>query len=165
MLIKFNPTGTHVQNGYLKIRLDIYPETTDKTYSIHHIFVPDETSEEFQAGYQGKLDAEGNPTNPVAYQKWIDALPHVWKLNPMLCHFITVPENITLVELQSQIKGMLTKESLAEVDDVLSKSDIQKVSQIMRTKTVPASKVSVLTDKALLISQINMRLATIEEKI
>ncbi len=44
-IIKFNPTGTHLKDGYLKIRFDIYPKPTDKSYAVpsrlsHFVTVP-----------------------------------------------------------------------------------------------------------------------------
>lgn len=29
MIVKFNPTGTHVHKGFLKVRIDLYPDTAD----------------------------------------------------------------------------------------------------------------------------------------
>ncbi len=57
MLAKFNPTGTHVHKGFLKVRIDLYPDIGDKTYPIHHILVPVIPPE----GYPGAVDNEGNP--------------------------------------------------------------------------------------------------------
>lgn len=37
MIVKFEPSGTHVRNNKLIIRLDFYPEVGDKTYTIHRV--------------------------------------------------------------------------------------------------------------------------------
>lgn len=37
MIIKLNPTGTHVHKRQLKVRIDIYPDPTDKTYPLHYV--------------------------------------------------------------------------------------------------------------------------------
>jgi hypothetical protein len=37
MIIKFAPSGTHTHHGQLKIRLDLYPDIGDKSYSKNHI--------------------------------------------------------------------------------------------------------------------------------
>lgn len=36
--IKFNPSGTHVQHDYMKIRLDFYPSESSKIYSSRYFF-------------------------------------------------------------------------------------------------------------------------------
>ena len=33
MIAKINTSGTHIQKGYLKIRIDLYPEPGEKTYA------------------------------------------------------------------------------------------------------------------------------------
>jgi len=94
--IRFEPSGTHVDNhGNLKIRLDFYPGPEDKSYEQQHVFVVDETSPEFLAGYKGEVDKDGQPVDPKAYQDWFDSLPHVWRTNPCLSHFVIVPSDIT----------------------------------------------------------------------
>ena len=160
MIIKFNPSGTHVKGDYLKVRLDIYPEPTDKTYAIHHVFVPDETSPQFIAGYPGAKDIEGNPKDPIAYKTWLDGLPHVWKLNPMLCHFVTVPSTITKSQLQTLVTAYFNKASLKTLDDALSISDITQVRSIMNLKLGTAPKAGTVN-----INTINTRLANLEVRV
>ena len=63
MNVKFNPTGTHLHKGHLKIRLDVYPDVTAKTYPLHHIQVPVIP----EAGYPGEVDKFGAPIDRADY--------------------------------------------------------------------------------------------------
>ncbi len=130
--IKFEPSGTHVKDGYLKIRLDFYPGPEDKSYESQHVFVVDESSPEYLAGYKGLLDKDGNP-DPIEYQKWLDELPHIWCTNPALCHFVIVPESVTKEQLQSYILNAFTGTVTATIDDVITRTDSSHlISPLMR---------------------------------
>lgn len=160
MRIKFNPTGTHTHKGLLKVRVDLFPDKRDKTYTLHHIYYQDETSREFLRGYEGKLNIEGSPIDQVAYNDWWDNLPKVWKTNPCLCHFIKVNPDVSLPELGMKVKAYFNAKTLLDLDDALSKSDTSRVGQIMRTKLGDGRKVAQFTegDK----SNLNSRLSLME---
>jgi len=68
MIIKLNTTGTHIHKGLLKLRADLYPTVTDKTYALQHVYVP--------------VIPEGATDEQLNDKAWIDALPHLWQLNP-----------------------------------------------------------------------------------
>jgi len=160
--IRFEPSGTHVDSkGNLKIRLDFYPGPEDKSYAQQHVYVVDESSPEYLAGYPGEVDKDGNPVDEIDYQKWIDDLPHVWRTNPCLCHFLTVKPDITLAELDSLVKSMFPSSVTATIDDSASKvNSAHLLSPYMRDKTVTsATKVDTREDKALLAETVNARLA------
>lgn len=118
-VIKFNETGTHIQHGYLKVRVDIYPSPSDKTYPIHYVDKPIIPSE----GYQGEVDARGNPVDREGYNSWIENLPTKKELNPCLCHFIKIDLETTLGELVAEIGGIFDPDTLSQLDDLLSDLD------------------------------------------
>lgn len=134
--IKFEPSGTHLKDGYLKIRLDFYPKEGDKSYDQNHVYVVDETSAEYLAGYKGELDKDGSLIDIDDYNKWYDSLPHIWRVNPCLCHFITVPSDITTEELDAYIKTIFTGNITTTIDDIMSQLDsAHLISPYMRNKT------------------------------
>lgn len=90
---KLNASGCGIHKNRGKLRLDFFLSPTDPHYDKHHVYVPDETSEEWQAGYQGELTEDGSPQDPVAYQAWLATVPHIWRDNPFHCHFI-YPEKL-----------------------------------------------------------------------
>ena len=118
MIVKFNPTGTHIHNGFLKVRLDLYPEVGDKTYPIHYV---------------DKYDRE--PTE----EEWADEaklalIPIHKELNPCLCHFVKVNPDIKALELGALAKTIFDNTTKLGLDDALSRGNTQKVSEIMRLK-------------------------------
>lgn len=144
MIARFNPTGTHIHKGFLKVRVDLYPEPTDKTYAIHHIQVPDPESRLYKKGYRGKLDEMDSPIDQGDYNAWYESLPKIWRTNPCLCHFIKVDAGTTLSGLTDYVKGILDKNTILELDDILSKVDVDhpRLSRIMNAKSGTGSKVS-----------------------
>ena len=151
MRVKFNPSGTHIHKGFLKVRIDLYPEPTDKTYAIHHIQVPVIP----EKGYQGEVDAEGSPVDQNDYNNWIDSLPRVWQLNPCLCHFVKIDADTPLDD--TLIRQVFDKDTVLQVDDALSKSDIPKLQQAMKTKFGNGHKVFSAD-----IDAINLTLSSLE---
>jgi len=148
MLVKFNPTGTHIHKGYLKVRFDLYPDPTDKTYALHYVQVPvipkDATEEQLND------------------QKWLDKLPKVWQLNPCLCHFVAVPETISLDDITSAIPNIFDKDTLATLDDALIRPDsIHLVSPLMRHRGIPSVTTIKTQDTVDLVSTTNIKLASL----
>ncbi len=137
MQIVFNSSGTHVHKDALKVRLDLYPSETDKSYSQNYIYVPVIP----ETGYPGKVDKEGNPINQEDYKKWLDSLPHIWKLNPCLSVFVKVDENITKELLTQYIGDIYKPDVLATLDNALVASTKEQphlsahlISPYMRNK-------------------------------
>ena len=160
--IRFEPSGTHIHKGDLKIRLDFYPQPEDKSYSMHHVFVVDETSPEFLDGYKGEVDKGGNPIDFTDYEKWIEGLPHVWRTNPALCHFLTIKPDITLAELDQIVKDMFSGGVTATIDDIAIQSNSAHLfSPYMKVRSSSTSiKInSEFTNEQLLVETINTRLA------
>ncbi len=158
MLAKFNPTGTHTHKGFLKVRVDLYPEPTDKTYKIHHVQVPVYPPE----GYQGKLDDMGSPIDQADYDNWIDSLPKVWQLNPCLCHFIKVKEASTKADLTDYLEQIFTPTVIKTIDDsLILPNSIHLVSPLMRDKASLTSEKIVTKDIGDLVTSVNSRFASL----
>lgn len=158
MIAKFNPTGTHIHKGFLKVRIDLYPEPTDKTYAIHHVERVDVNSKQFKRGYKGEMDETGSPTDIDAYNTWRSSLPKVWKTNPCLCHFVKIDADTPLDD--SLVKQVFDSTIVVELDDALSKGNTQRVSQIMKPKSGNGRSV-----KAVDIEGLNNRLLSPEVKV
>jgi len=156
MRIAFNPTGTHTHKGYLKVRFDLIPDPTDKTYAMHHIQVPVIPP----GGYPGAVDEMGAPIDQADYDKWLGGLPKVWQTNPCLSHIVTVPEDIQLQELENLVCNVFNKDTTATLDDILVQPDsAHLVSVFMRDKGIPSVKPVKAKDLVGLVSSVNARLA------
>ena len=155
MYIKFEPSGTHVHKDHLKVRLDFFPDPADKAYAIHYVYVPVFPPE----GYPGKVDADGYPTNQVQYDKWVASLPHIWQLNPCICVFIRVDENITKEFLTQYIGDIYTANVIATLDNALIQpNSAHLVSPYMKDKSTLSSVKTLSFDEAAK-NEINTRLA------
>ena len=160
MQIKFNPTGTHVK-GLLKVRFDLIPDPTDKTYALHHILYPDETSREFLRGYKGKMDVMGSPIDQADYDVWWDNLPKVWKTNPCLNHLISIDETTTKDDMMTGLNQIFSGNNLATIDNVLVlPKAADYISPFMRNKYLSDKRVQT-QDLESLINDVKLRFATI----
>jgi len=151
MIAKFNPTGTHTHKGLLKVRIDLYPEPSDKTYSIHYVDKPvcPYTEEE------------------LANEELQKLVPKVKALNPCLCHFITIDEDMPLGSLVHYVKAIFDKTTLSELDDLLSNVDIDrgKVSRLMRAKCGTGKVLPPNANVAKILSKVNTRFVGLEVKV
>ena len=155
----FNHTGTHIKNGLLKVRVDLYPDPTDKTYALHYVSVPVIPV----GGYPGKVDGEGSPLDQADYNAWLVGLPHVMQLNPCLCHFIKVPEDINKGQLQAYIEQLFTPDCLATLDEALVQPDsAHRVSPYMKGRPGMAAAEIRTADNDALIATVNARLNELE---
>jgi len=101
MYAEIETSGIEVQDGLVRVRFAFFCEPFDPRYNEHHVQVPDVSSNEFKAGYQGKIDERGSPVDQKDYDKWLDSLPHVWRNNPFHNHFDLVSADITDAELKA----------------------------------------------------------------
>ncbi len=145
--IKFNPTGTHLKDGQLKIRLDFYPDETSKTYIEQYIdvFARELTKEE------SEVDKEGNYTKrALELQKLV---PTKKQLNPFLCLFIVVESTITKTELLTYITNNYGKAVITELDTAIKdgvktalptllKNKVSIISKVIATKETDIEKVN-----------------------
>lgn len=165
MKISFNPSGTHVHKQVLKARFDLVPDVGDKTYAGQHVFVVDETSAAWLAGYKGKLNAEGSPVNQAQYDAWIAGLPHIWRTNPCLSWFIAVPETFTVPDIETYLASLLNKDTIATLDNYLILPDsAHYVSPFTRSKPKFTAQKIVTTDIQSLVASVNTKLAVFGEK-
>lgn len=106
-IVKINPTGTHIHHGFLKVRVDIYPSPSDKTYPIHYVDKPDRpyTEEELRNEELRAL------------------VPTHKELNPCLCHFIKIDPETTLGELMAEIRKAIGPATFRQIDNILFEED------------------------------------------
>ncbi|MFA5429843.1 MAG: hypothetical protein WC329_01635 [Candidatus Omnitrophota bacterium] len=116
MRIKVNISGTGNHKGQDKIRLDLIPETFEKSYARNHVFVPVVP----EGGYPGPTDEQGQPVDRENFESWLAGLPHIWQLNPCLSIFVGVDENITAKLLEEFISDVYTPDVLATIDNIMS---------------------------------------------
>lgn len=152
-IAKINLTGTHIQHGFLKVRVDIYPTSTDKTYALHYVDKPDRpyTDEELED------------------KALRDLVPTHKELNPCLCHFIKVDANTARSALEAEIRGAFDEATFRQLDDVLSEIDKPenrlKLRQLMRPKSGRGKVVPYSTDAKKLVKKVNTRFKDLEVEV
>jgi hypothetical protein len=104
---KIEPSGTQVRGNKVVIRVDLYLNPDDAYYDKTHVYVIDENSPDFLAGYLGKVDKDGIPRDEADYQKWIDGLPRIWQDNPFHTHFLNFSPDATDAEIKVEIERTL----------------------------------------------------------
>ena len=98
-----NKSGCTIRKGNCQIRIDFYLEPESPRYSDKYLYLVDETSPEYLAGYSGKVDKDGNPINQVQYDKWLESLPRAWVNTPFHTHFIYLPADFTNKDIEDAI--------------------------------------------------------------
>jgi hypothetical protein len=150
MIAKINVTGTHVsKDGYLKVRIDLYPAPGDKTYPQQYVDIQDRppTKEELDDLEKFKL------------------IPTHKQLNPCLCHFVKIDPSMTLTQLRTQAKVIFDPVTLPQLDDALSRRDMLKLRQLLVNKCGTGSKLATGTNVETLINTIKTRFASLEVKV
>jgi hypothetical protein len=144
--IKFNATGTHMNRGLLKVRLDFYPDESDKCYPTFYIDQWDREPTDEEMADEAKLALI--PTQKV--------------LTPCLCHFITVPENLVVADFTDYILSVLDKDTLASIDGFVLRSDsAHLISPLMRNRCRFSAMPVVTNDTDDLIATTNDKLRAI----
>ncbi len=147
-IAKVNLTGTHIQHGFLKVRIDLYPNPSDKTYSIHYVDKPNRPYTEEE----------------LADESLRDLVPTHKELNPCLCHFITIDEGTTKQELRQIIKQAFDINTFQELDNKLSAG--QSVSQLMNSKRGRGKELRIGKEaQEALTKSINIRFTNMEIKV
>ncbi|KKN17203.1 hypothetical protein LCGC14_0968330 [marine sediment metagenome] len=120
MLVKFNPTGTHVHKGVLRIRVDLYPEPQDDVYALQALTIYD----------RDLTQAEKDDPALAAL------VPNHTQLNPCLCHFIRVDAAASLIEVQQYVKEIFDTVTLKQLDSLLSQpqTDLAALNSLMKSK-------------------------------
>ncbi len=139
MEARFNPSGTQIRDGVLKVRIDVIPQFGDKTSVLHYVdhFDRPPTDEELADPYLLSL------------------IPTHKRMNPCLCHSMSVPENVS--DLRGYIHQTFDYATVATLDNVLPlPNSAHYVSPLMQGKRFPSVKVKT-TDKSDLIASINKK--------
>lgn len=137
MKIEFNPTGTHLRNGFLKIRLDLYPELNDKTYPLHYV-----------DHYDRELTQAEMDDSDLA-----KLVPTHKEVNPCLCHFLIIDPDMTNSEVIAYAKTIFDGATMLELDNILSEVVLDKtrLSHLMSMKLGKGKKtqlpLAILKDK------------------
>ncbi|MBA7573649.1 hypothetical protein ES695_06480 [Candidatus Atribacteria bacterium 1244-E10-H5-B2] len=128
MKIKFNPTGAHIRKGKLLIRLDLYPDSTYKTYALQYIDVfARELTEEEKENIDGVLTEKAKELQKL--------VPTKKQLNPFLCHFIAIDPKMRKKQLSKYIKKIFDTKTLTKLDDILSvDSKKDELCPVMKNK-------------------------------
>jgi len=166
-MIKFNPTGTHVQKGFLRVRFDVFiDDPTSKTYSMFYIPVIDETSQEYLNGYKGERDMSKPSLKTSPYGLWLASLPRIWKITEALSYFVNIPETVVVDDLMEYITRLFDANTIATIDNVLVRPDsAHLISPYMKKKTLFTDKVVGTKDYVDLVSTVNQRLASIQRPL
>ena len=152
MQAKFNPSGTHIHKGKLKVRIDLYPDVMDKVYAQHYVDKPDRPYTEEE----------------MADEALRALVPTHKELNPCLCHFIQVDANITQQALIGYVRSIFTRSALVELDDALFNDRRDRVQRLMRHKVGSGEKLRLpISQKAeeKLVGQLNYRFADLEVEV
>ena len=159
MRIEFNPSGTHIHRDFLKVRLDFYPEPTDKTHALYYVDKPDTPYV-----MSSKEVLEGT-SDPARYAAWWATVPKHKELNPCLCHFVVIEENTTLRELEDFIADAFGEATIASLDSYLAEPKTNPLlPSLLRYRSKLVHKRVLTKDTNGLVDAINVRLAGLEVK-
>lgn len=100
--IKYEESSNHMQNGYYKIRLDIYPEYNSSSFNSHYIYFYDSTIKQ-----------------------------SYWRLLPVACIFIKVDINTTKDSIQTLIQDRFTPYFVDMLDKYSSLQDHHSLEPLM----------------------------------
>jgi hypothetical protein len=112
--MKLKLTNFRLDHGYAQARIDVYPDTWDKTYAQHYVPC---------------LDKDEKPTG-------------LYQLNPCLCHFLVINPSDSKEEAINLITSLFPLSDLAELDDLLQQpcANIRQVGLKMLPKVNPNPK-------------------------
>lgn len=147
MRITFEPSGISIDKyANLYMRADYIPDPGDRTYNEYPYGVdgkglPSDMAQ-YRAWHHGLSGNQhvcvpvipgGVSVEQLDDEEWLDKLPHVWRVNPMLSVFIAIPEGIRADDL-ILIPEWLNKRQLATMDWALAQpNSAHLVSSFMRT--------------------------------
>ena len=140
MKLVFNPSGTHIKDGSIKVRFDLYPEIGDKTNALCSVNRYDRvpTAEEL-------ADVTGDT---------LKLIPKHLEVNPCLCIFVTIDDDTTVEELGKYLNTVLDKDTIATLDTVLLNEDSgHYVQSLMKDKLHINKKRTSLLNKSYINSK------------
>ena len=152
MLARVNTTGTHVHKGLLRVRVDLFPRPGTALHALHYVDHPNReyTPEEIEDEALRAM------------------VPTHKELNPCLCHFLTVAENITPAELEALIRETFNRKTMKTLDDALLREDSKnRVPRIMRNKKGRGRPVQTFgkNPRAAMLDAVNARLKGVEVSV
>ena len=114
---KFEASGTHVKDGLLKIRIDLYPSAGSKCYDVYYVTLPKYSEEELTE-------------NPELKQEYYE------QLNPCLCHFVVVDKDTTREEVEAYTAEVFDQATVSQLDDLFASPtpEIGQIAAVMREK-------------------------------
>lgn len=140
----YNETGLHNKGKQILARVDLVPDTHDKTFPMHYVdhFMRPPTDVEL-----------ANPTR-------LAMVPTFKAANPALCHFIRISETSTLGELTDYICRIFDRDTVASLDSFLTMPDsAHLVSPLMRRRNTLSMKPMESRDPADVLGSLNSRYA------
>lgn len=146
-----------IRKGLLRVRANVFiDDPLSKTYSKYYVqtaLIPTPDSIVLKADYKA----------------WLAALPEnqkIWRLAPVLCRFITVPENLLVNDLAEYVARLFDKNTIATLDNALVRpNSAHLISPYMRTKRPFSDKRVSTQDFADLVAITNQKLGSIPDII
>ena len=154
--VRVDTTAVQVKKDNLLLRLDLYiDEPLSKSYKQQYVYVP--------------VIPDGTiiPENPD--DSWLTQFPHIWRLNPVLCGFITVPESIVTLsqsnlgkKISEYVGQLYNPDVVATLDDIIVRQDsIHYVSVLMKDRGKYATSKVATADAVDLVSSLITKLGTV----
>jgi hypothetical protein len=148
MRLVFNPTGTQVRS-FLEGRFDFIPSELDEAYKVHPVYVP--------------VIPEDATEEQLNDPDWIASLPHIWKVNPCLIMFVTLPELVTADMADDWAERFLDKGVIASLDYIwkgyhegtLVKPVSHYISHLMRDRGKYSTQKVITQDHVDLVASVN----------
>lgn len=143
-IIKFEPSGTHVADGFLKVRLDFYPSEDSKAYVHYYVDVLDRPPTEEE----------------IKDPKLFDLIPTHKELTPALCAFVKVPADIDKTQLSDYVLKVFNADMVATLEDIVIQSDSSHlISSYLYNKLRTAPSVSkTAINPEILVDDTNIKL-------
>ena len=152
MIAKFNKLGTHRHEGFLKIRIDLYPEPHDNSFFLAYRKVP------IRPYTEGETDEKSQAI-----------VAKVYKLHPIFSHFIIISPFITRRSLKNLLKDAFDEATANHLDSLFSNpeapSNMKKAGEILEKKSVFAKRMIRFMNVRITETQVNLRLSGLEVKV
>jgi hypothetical protein len=107
--VQLEASGCKLQEGNIRLRFDYFLDPSALGYSIHHVYVIDEASPVWLAGYKGTVSPDGTPVNQADYDTWVSSLPHIWRDNPFVCVFVYIDPTMTDLQIATKAVNILNE--------------------------------------------------------
>ncbi len=147
--MKVGLSNISIRKGLLRVRANVFiDDPASKSYSKYFV-------------QTALIPVPDSIILETDYKAWLASLPEnqkIWRLAPVLCHFITVPETIDLQTLQDWIIATFSPDRLATIDNIIVRpNSADLVSPFMRNVFISKKPIKT-TDEADLISSVRLML-------